>query len=391
MPFTFSMPKLSPTMTEGTIAKWYKKEGEFVKSGDLLCEISTDKSTNEYTALEEGWLRKILVKEGESAELNCPLAIFSQTKDEPIDGYLPQVKKEIPLPETPVTIQQPQTVPIKKAPEEGRLLVSPLARKMAKDRGIDLRFVHGSGPDGRIVARDIASAHVIDLPIGDYEEKTLSPMRKAIARRLSSAKREIPHFYISKNVDASPLLNHRKDLEKAGSKVTVNDIIIRASALALKKNPEMNTGFHTKTESILHFKSIDIAVAVTIKEGLITPIIKNADQKSLIELSTEMKALKTKALEGKLKEDEYRGGSFTISNLGMFGISEFTAIINPPQAAILAIGSIEDRALVKGGTVVAGKAMTLTLSLDHRVIDGALAATFMQTLAELLESPLQLN
>ena len=428
MPFTLTMPKLSPTMEEGTITKWRKQEGDFVKAGETLIEVATDKATVEHSALDEGWLRKILIKEGTTAIVNQAIAIFTEKRDESIEGYKPEgVAPQVAAPApahseeavaaTPTTpkpvavgagLSQPAFVPEPplqhyqfKAPTgeiSERIVSSPLARKLAKDKGVDLSTVKGSGPQGRIVARDLelgqpsslvtfGRREVPSIPPGTYEEVPLSPMRKIIGQRLQDAKTFIPHFYVTQEIDAERLVSVRNELAAVGIKITYNDLVIRACGLALKEHPEMNTGFNSVNQSIIQFKTIDIAVAVSLESGLITPIIRHADFKNLGQISSEMKNLAKRAREGKLSREEYTGGSFTVSNIGMFGVGDFTAIINPPQAAILAVGGILDQPLVKEGKVVPGKVMKCTLSADHRVLDGTDAAKFIKTLQKFLENP----
>lgn len=414
-------------MEEGTIVKWRKKEGELVKAGDVLIEVATDKATVEHSALDEGWLRKILVKEGQSAILNQPLAIFTEKQDESIEGYKPEgVTPEVPKAPEPAkkeevasaaapasakltgAMQQPAFVPEApltkytfSGPEgeiSGRIPASPLAKKLAKEKGIDLTTVKGTGPDGRVVSRDLelgqpstavtfGRRETPSIPPGTYEEIPLTPMRKIIAQRLQESKTFIPHFYSSQEVRADRMVALRAELASAGLKVSFNDIVLRACAIALREHPVINSGFNSVNNTIIRFKTIDISIAVSVEAGLITPIIRHADFKNLGQLSQEVKHLAARAREGKLSREEYVGGSFSISNLGMFGITEFSAVINPPQAAILAIGGIEDKPVVKEGEIVAGKTLKLVLSVDHRVIDGADAAKFLKTLQKYLENP----
>jgi pyruvate dehydrogenase E2 component (dihydrolipoamide acetyltransferase) len=388
MPFSIYMPKLSPTMTEGTVAKWHKHIGDRVEAGDVLLEIATDKATVEHAALDEGWLRAIVCDDGQKASVGDPLAVFSQKPEESIEGYTPkalggEVKKEAPKEEKPAIAPQAVTA------QGERVLASPLARKLASEQQIDLRGIQGSGPGGRIMSRDLkeqppaqraAAAKVI--------EEVMTPMRKTIAKRLQESKSLIPHFYIRQEVDAEAIVSMREELKKNDLSFTVNDFIIKACGNALAKHPEVNSGFQESSQKILRFPRVDISVAVTIQGGLITPIVTDVPNKTLSSLSKEVKALATRAREGKLKREEYEGGSFTISNLGMFGISEMIPIVNPPQGAILGIGAIMDTPVVKNGLVAAGKKMVLTLSCDHRIIDGAEAAQFMRTLKQLLENPL---
>lgn len=426
MPFTLTMPKLSPTMEEGTIVKWRKKEGEFVKAGDVLIEVATDKATVEHSALDEGWLRKIIVKEGSSAIVNQAIAVFTEKKEESIEGYQPEgvvpqaaaprsveaaptAESTLSTPRAPAAgISQPAFVPEpplsryefkgKTTPSDGPTYASPLAKRLAKEKGIDITTVRGSGPHGRIMSRDLEmgqpAAKVTfgrrEAPTvvpGTYEEEPLSPIRKVIAQRLQESKTFIPHFYCTQEIQCGKMVSLREELASAGLKVSFNDLVVRASALALREHPNVNSGFNSTNQSLIRFKTIDISIAVSMESGLITPIVRHADFKNLGQLSSEMKSLANRARQGKLAREEYVGGSFTISNLGMFGISEFFAIINPPQAAILAVGGIEERPIVSNGQIVAGKTMRLTLSADHRVIDGADAAKFLKTLQKYLENP----
>lgn len=432
MPFTLTMPKLSPTMEGGTIVKWHKKVGDFVEANDLLLEVATDKATVEYYALDSGWLRKILIGDGKEAIVNQAIAILSEGENENIDSYQPEgikpaaakpaaiepsreakaageeAAEKAPAAAVPTAaIRQPSFTPEAPLPEivewrseegQSRLKASPLAKKLAKEKGLDLTTVKGSGPGGRIISEDLAKAQPSGLFVfgkkespkeapGAFIEEPLTPMRKVISQRLQDAKSYIPHFYVSMKIDAEPLMAAREQLKANGIKVTVNDFIVKASALALRKHPNVNSGFNSATNSIVRFKTIDISVAVSLPAGLITPIVRYADYKNLGEISMEVKELAGRAKEGKLEAHEYKGGSFTISNLGMYGVSEFIAILNPPQAAILAVSGIADVPVVKNGTIVPGHEMTLTLSGDHRVIDGVAGAEFLKTLKQLLESP----
>lgn len=431
MPFTLTMPKLSPTMEEGTIVKWRKKEGEFVKAGDVLFEVATDKATVEHSALDEGWLRKILIKEGEPAAVNQPIAIFTEKKDEGIEGYRPEgvvtkplqpeaapspakegaPAKEaapVPAPKAVGAIQQPSFVPEPPLAKysflgpqgevTGRIPASPLAKKIAREKGVDLTTIKGSGPNGRIMSRDLDLAQPAavvtfgrrEAPTivpGTFEEVPLSPMRKIIAQKLQESKTFVPHFYCTQEVLADKMVSLRSELATAGLKVSFNDFVMRASALALREHPNVNSGFNSTNNSLIRFKTIDISVAVSMEAGLITPIVRHVDYKNLGQISQEVKLLAARAREGKLSREEYVGGSFTVSNLGMFGISEFVAIINPPQAAILAIGGIEDKPIVKEGQIIPGKTMKITLSADHRVLDGADGAKFLKTVQKYLENP----
>lgn len=426
MPFTLTMPKLSPTMEEGAIAKWHKKVGEFVEAGDLLLEVSTDKATVEYNGIDSGWLRAILVKEGELAAVNQPIAIFTAEKSESIESYKPEGIAPVAAKAEPVAaaantrapevqerpkgaaFQQPAFVP--EAPLEQyaferptetitkRIPSSPLARKIAKEKGLDISTVKGSGPGNRIVSRDLELAQPSGafafgrhegptVKPGTYEEEALMPMRKVIAQRLQESKSFIPHFYVQQTVDAHPIIEVREQLSRMGVKVSFNDIVVRACALALRQHPNINSGFNSVNQTIIRFKTIDISIAATVQGGLITPIVRHADYKNLGELSAEIRQLVKQAKEGKLEPEEYRGGSFTVSNLGMYGVTNFQAIINPPQAAILAVGGIQDAPIVRNGAVVPGKIMNIALSADHRVVDGVSAAEFIKTVQKYLENP----
>lgn len=428
MPFTLTMPKLSPTMEGGVIAKWHKKVGDHVDDGDLLFEVATDKATVEYNALDSGWLRKILVADGGEAQVNQPVAIFTEEKEESIEGYQP---KEIASDSAPkvapkensasaeaadrphvtartATMQQPSFVP--EPPLSGyvfenpsqeadkRILASPLAKRLAKEQGLDLTTVQGTGPNGRIMRRDLERAQPAgaaafghreapQIAPGTYEEEPLTPMRKIIGQRLQESKSFIPHFYVQQVIHADALVAAREELKSWGTTVSINDFIVRACSLALREHPIVNSGFNSVNQAVIHFKTIDIAIAVSVGGGLITPIVRHADFKNLGEISTEVKNLAKLAKEGRLEAHQYKGGSFTISNLGMYGVVDFQAIINPPQAAILAVSAIRDVPVVKEGTVVPAKMMNMTLSADHRVIDGVAAAEFLRTLQTYLENP----
>ncbi|MCH9636139.1 MAG: Dihydrolipoyllysine-residue acetyltransferase component of pyruvate dehydrogenase complex [Chlamydiales bacterium] len=409
-----TMPKLSPTMEEGVIAKWHKSEGDFVAAGELLLEITTDKATVEHNALDEGYLREILVKEGDNAKMNAPIAVMTETKDEKYE--LPKEKKsEKKKPVAAAKVQEQESISVSgpkhepvapladytfEGQREGkqRVVASPLAKKLAKEKGLDLTTVKGTGPGGRITSEDLERAQPEGIVTfgrnevprevpGSFEEVKLTPMRKVIGKRLQESKMFIPHFYVTQKVNAQPMIDLRAQLKEHDLKITFNDLIIRATALALRKHPKVNAGYNSVNDTLIQFKTVDIAIAVAIEDGLITPIVRHADYKNLGEISLEVKHLAKKAQAGKLMETEYKGGSFCISNLGMYGITEFVAVINPPQAAILAIGGIEEEPVVENGHVVPGKRLTLTLSADHRVVDGADAAQFMKTIQHLLENP----
>ncbi len=420
------MPKLSPTMESGVIVKWNKKEGDQVKAGEILMEVATDKATVEHEALDDGWMRKILVKEGDEAHVNQPIAIVTTDPNENIEGIqtestpqptaepsqerqeAPPEERNTASPKAAQGLVQPAFAPEPPLtnytftnPREavhGRVMASPLARKLADERNLDLTSVQGTGPSGRIMSHDLGKAvqsaaasfapgQAPQNAPGTYEEEKLSPMRKAISQRLQAAKTFIPHYYVRRSIHVDALVSAREQLEVTGVKVSLNDFIVRACALALRKHPKINSGYNSVNNTITRYQTIDICVAVAVEDGLITPVIWHADHKNLGEISSEIRHLAKKAREGKLQPHEYRGGSFTISNLGMYGVDEFTAVINPPQAAILAIGAVMDQAVIKGGKAVPGKVLNLVLSSDHRVIDGAVAAQFLQTVKLYLENP----
>lgn len=421
MPITITMPALSPTMTKGVIAAWLKKEGEKVEVGDVLCEITTDKSTVEFQSIEEGYLRKIVVSEKGSAVINQGIAVLTATKDEDIANYKleePNLKKAAPKQEATeereekkeerkegsaisiasFTPSPPKTWYRLPEREEGIPHASPLAKKLAKEKGLLLSSVKGSGPEGRVIAKDLEFAQKEglssylrnDTPIlapGTYEEEELTPVRQIIGDRLQASKMTIPHYYLVDEIHADRMIDLRSQLKELGIKVSFNDFIIRATAIALKKHPIINSGYNSQDNKIIRFKTVDISMAVSIPEGLITPIIFHADRKNLVELSEEASILAKKARNGALKPEEYQGGSFTISNIGMYGISSFSAVINPPQAAILAVGAIKEKAIVKNSKIEIGNILKVTLSSDHRVIDGVDAAEFLVTLRRLLENP----
>jgi pyruvate dehydrogenase E2 component (dihydrolipoamide acetyltransferase) len=406
-----AMPKLSPTMTEGKIVMWNKNEGDYVKEEDILCEIATDKSTMEFASIEKGFLRKKFCKEGDVVSVGEVLALLTETKDEDITGFeekKSEVKKDEEvkvvekkeLQKAGISFSLPTFIP---APprtnyefdERGgfdKIAASPLAKKLAKEKGLDLASVKGSGPNGRIIAKDLEFAQSKG-PVSLEEGMPSIPpgtIRKVIGERLQASKMTIPHYYITDEVRVDKLIDIRAQLKEAGLKVTYNDFVLRAVALALKKHPEINSGFNSQNQTIIRFKTIDISLAVSIPDGLITPILFHANYKDLFTLSEEAKRLALRAKENSLKPEEYQGGSFTVSNLGMFGIKSFDAVINPPQAAILAVGGIFEKGVVEEGRVVAGNVMHLTLSLDHRVIDGAEGAKFLHTMKLFLTNPAML-
>ena len=410
MPIQILMPALSPTMSEGNLARWLKNEGDQIKSGDIIAEIETDKATMEFEATDEGTLGKILVPGGsQGVKVNQPIALLLEEGEDATALTAPAAAKPAAVPAAaapgPATSAVSQAVASAPVASGDRVFASPLARRLARQAGIDLRSVKGSGPHGRIVRADVeaspppkaasptpgapAPKPVPAAAIGPaYTEQPLSSMRKVIARRLTEAKQTVPHFYLTIDCRLDKLLALRSDLNGRGDdyKLSVNDFVIRAVALALRKVPAANASF-TET-AIRYYTEVDISVAVATPNGLITPVIKHADHKGLAGISNEMKALAVKARDGKLKPEEYQGGGFTISNLGMYGIREFAAIINPPQGCILAVGAGEQRPVVVDGALAVATMMSCTLSVDHRVVDGAIGAEFLAAFKKLMEEPL---
>jgi pyruvate dehydrogenase E2 component (dihydrolipoamide acetyltransferase) len=413
------MPALSPTMTEGKLSRWLKKEGDEVKSGDLLAEIETDKATMEVEAVDEGFLSKIVVPDGtEGVAVNAVIGVLTETAGEKVAAPKPgptDTSSETPK-QPPKEVPTPVAKTAEKHEEHGeRIFASPLARRMAKQAGIDLSSVKGSGPHGRIVKADIEAGGGKAAPVdaataapapkpaalpalnitAPHKKIPNSSMRKVIAKRLAESKQTVPHFYLTSNIEIDALLKLRAELNAKSTKdgpgafkLSVNDLIIKACAVALRRHPQVNASY--TEEAIIQYDDVDISIAVSIPDGLITPIVRKADLLGLAAISNAMKDLGARAKTGKLKPEEFQGGGFSISNLGMFGIPEFSAIINPPQAAILAVGAGEKRAVVKGDAIVIATVMTVTLSCDHRVVDGALGAEFLATLKSIIEDPLSL-
>jgi pyruvate dehydrogenase E2 component (dihydrolipoamide acetyltransferase) len=409
------MPLLSPSMTDGTVVKWLKKEGDAVKSGDVLAEVETDKATMDLEAFDSGILRKITVPEGTKVPVQTRIGIIG-TKDEKIDESAPAAPapvkvdkeatpalgKEEVKEESKAPASTPAATPAPSAPSNGsRVKASPLAKKVAADMGVSLATLTGSGPGGRIVRKDVLTAPAgggggssvyAKGPIAKDGSTKLTTMRSVIAKRLLESKTTIPHFYLTIEIDAKPMMELRIQLNDTLGKLpkpvklSFNDFVLKASAEAVRRVPAVNASF--EVDSIRQFSDVQLSFAVAIAEGLITPIIKEAQNKSLIQISGEAKALAAKAKEGKLKPEEFQGGTFTVSNLGMLGIDSFSAIINPPQAAILAIGNIVKKAVVDSNeNIVVGHRQSITLSCDHRVVDGAVGAAYLKELRELLEKP----
>ena len=434
MPIEILMPALSPTMEEGTLSKWLVKEGDTVSSGDLLAEIETDKATMEVEAVEEGTLAKILVPAGsDGVKVNAPIALLLEDDEDEsaLDGYTvgggsasPAAKEDAPAPqaEVPKAATAPQSAP-SPATSGDRIKASPLAKRLAKEAGIDLATVSGSGPNGRIVKADIENYSApaaasqpsaapqaatptsteVGMPLGggadyltrlgiqpgSYDLEPLDGMRKVIAKRLSDSNNNVPDFPLTIDCEIDELLKLRKELNGQapdGVKVSVNDMLIKASGLALKHCPKANASF--TPDGIAYHKHADIAVAVAIDGGLITPIVREACNKGLSSISTEMKDLAARARDRKLQPQEYQGGTFSISNLGMMGIKEFGSIINEPHGMILSVGAGGPRPVVKDGALAIATVMTVTLTCDHRVVDGALGAEWLQHFKRYVEQPI---
>ncbi|WP_420404946.1 pyruvate dehydrogenase complex dihydrolipoamide acetyltransferase [Nisaea sp.] len=437
MAISVLMPALSPTMTEGKLASWLVAEGDTISAGDVIAEIETDKATMEVEAVDEGVLGKIIVAAGtDNVAVNQPIAVILEEGEdadsvdmdavaggtpapkaapEPAEAEAP--KAEAPKPEAEAPPAPPPAAPATASSSGDRVFASPLARRMAEQAGLDLGQIQGSGPNGRVVKHDVeqaiaggagkaapaetaapaapaaapslGAAPSADVPgLPEFEEVPNSTMRKVIAKRLTESKQFAPHFYLTIDCEIDDLLDVRRQLNGKldGEKVSVNDLVIKAAAQALKKVPAANASW--TDEAIRIFKSVDISVAVAIEGGLITPVIKGAQNKGVLDISREMKDLAGRAREGKLMPEEFQGGTFSISNLGMFGIKDFAAVINPPQGAILAVGAGEQRPVVKDGALAVATVMSCTLSVDHRVVDGAVGAEFLAAFKKLIEDPL---
>lgn len=428
MPIEILMPALSPTMTEGTLAKWTKKEGDAISAGDVIAEIETDKATMEVEAVEEGTLGRILVSDGsENVAVNKVIALLLEDGEDKkaLDEWKPkeEPKKEAAKQEaTSGEASEDKAKPTSgggavmmsaeptKSPDlpegavatSGDVKASPLAKRLAKEQGVALEKVKGTGPHGRIVREDIesflkyggVSGHVTREGV-PFRKNQNNGMRKTIAKRLLEAKQTMPHFYLSVECEIDKLMDVRAQLNSAAKndpetgkplyKISVNDLVIKASALALRDKPEANASWYD--DAIVVYNNVDISVAVATEGGLITPIVKNADQKSLAQISTEMKSLAARARANKLQPEEYQGGGFSISNLGMYGIKTFSAIINPPQSCILAVGAGESKLVMRNGQPAEVTVMTVTLSVDHRSVDGALGAEWLQAFKYYIENP----
>jgi pyruvate dehydrogenase E2 component (dihydrolipoamide acetyltransferase) len=426
------MPKLSPTMEEGQISAWHKKEGDPIEVDDLLAEVETDKATMEYRSFDKGTLLKILVPDGSVVRLGQPVAILGDAGED-VSALVAKAggagaAAPAPKPAEPPPAPQPERAkapapaptpaPVRAAPSPapaprvaastgptGRVKASPYVRKLARERGLDLGGLAGSGPGGRLVARDLegvrpsapAAAPLAPGELAAPEVRPLSMMRKAIARRLTESKQTVPHFYLSIDVDVDALVSLRErmndDLATSGAdggpiKISINDLLVKACAIALVRVPECNAQF--TPDAILVHQRVDISVAVAVPEGLVTPVVRDADRKTVLDIAAEVRDLAGRARSKKLRPEEMANGTFSISNLGMYGIDDFAAVINPPEGAILAVGQVRREPVVRGDAVVPGHKLGMTLSCDHRVVDGAVGATFLKALRALLERPMQL-
>lgn len=408
------MPKLSDTMTEGVVAAWNKKVGDKVKEGEILAEIETDKATMEFESFYDGVLLHIGVEVGNAAPVNSVLAVIGE-KGEDIKEILKKaaVNEAAPVEENETPLPAKSTAPIEEPSVQAeksvskpksefiasneRVYASPLAKKLAHDKGIDLNAIQGSGENGRVIKRDIdhyipftpaQSTYISKAPVGkeSYTDETVSQMRKTIAKRLADSKFTAPHFYLTLDIDMDNAVSSRKVMNsKEGVKVSFNDMVVKAVAFALRQNPNVNSAW--MGDFIRRNEHVHIGIAVAVEDGLLVPVIKFADTKGLMEISAEVRTFAQKAKDKKLQPSDWEGNTFTISNLGMFGIESFTAIVNPPDSCILAVGGIKEVAVVKNGNLQAGHVMKVTLSCDHRVVDGATGAAFLQSFKNALENP----
>ncbi|MFK7756082.1 MAG: pyruvate dehydrogenase complex dihydrolipoamide acetyltransferase [Flavobacteriales bacterium] len=410
------MPKLSDTMTEGVVAEWHKNVGDTVESGELLAEIETDKATMEFDSFQDGVLLHIGVQTGETAPVDSILAILGE-KGEDItellkEGAAPAAEEKKEEPAAEVSAPAPSPAPVKESTPapvsalaavetnhsaNGRVKASPLAKKMASERGISISAVSGTGDGGRVVKRDIenyngsaAPSQGVSAPAGveSYTEENVSQMRKVIAKRLAESKFSAPHFYLTMDIDMDNAISARASLKANDIKVSFNDMVIKAVAVALKKHPKINSSW--LGDKIRYNEHVHIGVAVAVDEGLLVPVVRHADTKPMSVINSEVYDFATRARDKKLQPHEWEGNTFTISNLGMFGIEEFTAIVNPPDACILAVGGIRKEPVVKDGQIVVGNRLKVTLSCDHRVVDGATGSEFLQTLKAMLENPIMM-
>jgi pyruvate dehydrogenase E2 component (dihydrolipoamide acetyltransferase) len=399
------MPRLSDTMEEGTIASWLKKPGEKISKGDVIAQIETDKATMDLTAFEAGTLQEILAPEGSTVAIGQPVArigngAVAPAKKESVESPAPS---EPPLQQELISQEVSSAEEAGPSKENGKTRASPMARHIAAEHGVDLSAVSGSGPQGRVIRADVEAAlgakaplspqsSVLSPPSDGEERVTLSQMRRTIARRMAESTRTIPHFFLTTTVDATEMVKLRKQIvdqmADSGVKITFNDLIVKGAALALRKVPEVNVSF--AEDSLIRHSHVHIGVAVATDRGLIVPVLRDVDQKTLSQIGRETRDLAERANSGKLQPAEYTGGTFTISNLGMFGVEQFNAVINPPEAAILAVGAIQREPAEREGEMVLRDHMKLTLSVDHRALDGAIGARYLQALKQLLEKPMLL-
>ncbi len=407
------MPRLSDTMTEGTVAKWHKKVGDTISEGDLLAEIETDKATMEFESFQEGVLLHIGVDEASTAPVDCILAVLGEEGEDvsavlEADAAPAEEVKEEPVVETPVkevVVEAPKTAsapapsPASPAPapvvssglSNGKVKASPLAKRLAEEKGLNLALIPGSGDGGRVIKRDVDNYQggVVRTGLTEerFTEQPVSQMRKTIARRLSESKFTAPHFYLSISVNMDNAITSRKAINAmGGQKISFNDIIVKATAMSLRTHTVINSSW--RGDAIRANEHVNVGVAVAVEDGLLVPVVRYTDTKTLAEISTEVKGFAQAAKDKKLQPADWEGSTFTISNLGMFGIDEFTAIINTPDACILAVGGIQQVPVVKEGQIVPGNVMKLTLSCDHRVVDGASGASFLQSLKSYIENPI---
>jgi pyruvate dehydrogenase E2 component (dihydrolipoamide acetyltransferase) len=405
------LPKLSPTMEEGTLVRWMKQEGDAVDVDELLAEVETDKATMEFRSFDRGVLLKILIAEGESAPPDAPVAIIGKAGED-IRELLAQLasgasasqaapaapdrQTAVALPSPEPAASGPSSTPTPAEPQPtGRILASPLVRRLAREQGVELSALRGTGPRGRIIKRDLeghtpaAIAPALSAGRQPAQVERTSATRRTIARRLTESKQSVPHYYLTFDIDAEPLVDARRrinaELSQQGEKVSLNDLILKACAVGLRRVPEVNVSWIDG--SVHTHQVVDVSVAVAIPDGLVTPVVRDADKLGVLAISQQVRELAGRARDKRLSLEEMTNGTFSISNLGMFGIESFTAVINPPEGAILAVGTLREEPVVKDGALAPGKRMRMTLSCDHRVIDGAVGARFCASVKGLLESP----
>jgi pyruvate dehydrogenase E2 component (dihydrolipoamide acetyltransferase) len=397
------MPKLSDTMSEGKILKWLKREGDKVKQGEILVEIESDKADMELEAYDSGVLRKIFISDGGKAPIGAPLAIIAEAGEDITSmlGAAPSPATTTPKAELPknnqaitTTVSPTPATATQAMTSADRIKASPLAKKIAAEKNIPLQSVTGSGTQGRVIKRDVeplvsgaASKPKEAIIPGGHKDVELSLIRKTIAKRMQESKQTVPHFYVTVEIDMEAAIAFREQINDAtNAKISFTDILVKACASTLLKHPNVNASYLGNT--MRQFGEAHIAVAVALEEGLVTPVLRNCEQKDIPQLNAELRDLAERARNRKLKPEEYQGATFTISNLGMFGVEDFVAIVNPPEGAILAVGSIIEKPIVKNGQIVIGHTMKVTLSSDHRIIDGAVAAQFLQDLKKIIENPI---